>query len=399
MNYFKPHSIDDILEMKHRGDAEGATLEYKSSLIFNQKNEKVFGSLSNEITAFANAIGGIVIIGIEEDNQRRIAEIAPITDSTKHESWLEDGLLACVSPSLRISIERIDVDGGHILVIDAPPSLNAPHQAADKRYYARRLFRVDPLLAYEVDDIRRRVASSPDGATLSILFQGGSVSFSIKNEGIGPIFDTSIQIEGVENASIAQQWSPGLSRPYTEPFRIIHPGETRHFPCAGFQFFQKHLEDRMDVHLHYADKDGNKCQKSYTYYLKDFHTTFRLKAPYEEVLEQGVKQLERIERTLTDVANDAKTIRERAFHPTGLNFSKSTLDTLIKGAAVKWPGEFLSYEAIAEILEVDIETALKIQQELFAVSQYIGGKNKALKDIELPDDIKERVRQRLILPD
>ncbi|MEO1243966.1 MAG: ATP-binding protein [Pseudomonadota bacterium] len=397
MNYLKPHTIDDILEMQRRGDEEGATLEYKSSRIFSQKNEKIFESLSREITAFANAIGGVLIIGVE-DQERRIADIVPITDSTKHESWLEDGLLACISPSLQISIDRIDAENGHILVIDVPPSRNAPHQAADKRFYARRLFRVDPLLTYEVDDIRRRVASSPNGASLSIIFQSGSVSFSIKNEGIGPIFDVSVQIEGVENTTIAQQWTPGLGRPYTEPFKIIHSGETRYFLSAGFEFFQKHLEDRMNVCLYYTDEDEKKHQKNFTYYLQDFHNTFSPNAPYKDVFEKGIKQLERVERTITDLANNAESIQDSAFHPTGLNFSKTTLAVLSNRAEVMWPGEFLSYEGIAEVLEIDIETALKIKRELFGASHHIGGENKALEEIDLPDDIKKRIRQRLILP-
>ena len=397
MHYFKPDTLDDLYEMKRRGDEEGATLEYKSSRIFNQKNEKVFESLSKELTAFANTIGGALIIGVE-DEQRRIAEIAPITDSTKHESWLEDGLLTCISPSLQITIKRIDADGGHILVIDVPPSRNAPHQAADKRYYARRLFRIDPLLAFEVDDIRRRIASSTNGANLSVIFDSGSISFSINNEGIESIFDASIQVDGIENTSIAQQWSPGLTRPYTEPFRVIHSGETRHFPGAGFEFFQRNLEDRMEVSLHYTDEFGKSHQRSYTYFLKDFHNTHSLKVRSEELLSQGVKQLERIDQSIADLVNNIKLIRESAFHPTGLNLSRTTLAALSNQAEIKWPGESLSYEAIAEVLEIDIDTAIKIQRELFGASCFIGGTNKALEDIDLPDDVKERICQRLILP-
>ncbi|PBB52315.1 MULTISPECIES: ATP-binding protein [Mesorhizobium] len=167
MAYFRPRTNHDILEMKERGDAEGAALEYKSSRLFEQKNEKVFETLSKELTGFANAIGGVLIIGIEEDSERRISDIRPIQDPSRNETWLEDGLLSRISPSLQISIERIDVESGHLLVLDVPPSRNAPHQAADKRFYARRLFRIDPLLPFEVEDIRRRVSSLSSGASLS----------------------------------------------------------------------------------------------------------------------------------------------------------------------------------------------------------------------------------------
>lgn len=398
MTYFRPRTIDDILEMKERGDAEGATLEYKSSRLFEQKNDKVFETLSKEVTGLANAMGGILVIGIEEDSERRISDIRPIQDPSRNETWLEDGLLSRIAPSLQISIERIEVESGHLLVLDVPPSRNAPHQAADKRFYARRLFRLDPLLPFEVEDIRRRVSSLSSGASLSITFESGRVTFSIRNDGLGHIFDVSIRIDGVENLSIAQQWTPGLDRPYTEPFRIIHSGETRNFLGAGFEFLRELLDDRMDVHLHYTDEDGKEHQKTYTYYLKDFHSTYRIKSPNEEVLEQGIKRLENIERTLTNLSRDVKTMQENAFHPTGLNMSRTTLTALSNRADVKWPGQFLTFQALAEVLEIDIESALTIQRELFGAWHHFGGVNKPLADIDLPDDVKERIRQRLIVP-
>jgi|GEM_PF-5075548 len=113
MTYLRPRTLDDILEMKERGDSEGATLEYKSSRLFEQKNDKVFETLSKEVTALANAIGGILIIGLEEDNDRRIANIVPVQDPLRSETWLEDGLLSRITPSLQLSIERIEVESGH----------------------------------------------------------------------------------------------------------------------------------------------------------------------------------------------------------------------------------------------------------------------------------------------
>ncbi|MCF3592909.1 ATP-binding protein [Rhodobacteraceae bacterium LMO-12] len=398
MAYLIPRTIHDIQEMKERGDSEGATLEFKSSRLFEQKNDKVFETLSREVTALANAIGGALIIGVEEDGEKRISEIVPIQDTAKDEEWLENGLLSRISPSLQLSIERIEAEGGHLLILDVPASRNAPHQAADKRYYSRRLFRVDPLLSYEVDDIRRRVSSSSTGPSLSLMFEGGGVSFSIKNDALGDVFDVSIQIDKIENSVIAQQWTPGLDRPYTEPFKIIHSGETRNFLGVGFEFLKKHLDDRMDVSLIYFDGEGKQHEKTYTYYLKDFHSTFRLKSPNEDVLDQGVERLENIERSLKELSRSLKTIQDSAFHPTGLNFSKTTLETLSTKANVKWPGQFLTFQALAEILEVDFEVALKVQHEIFGASHLAGGTNQPLEEIDLPEEVKERIRQRLILP-
>lgn len=398
MTYFVPKTLDDILEMKERGDSENATLEFKSCRLFNQKNDKVFELLSKEITAFANSIGGVLIIGIEENDDRGISEVVPITDQKKHESWIEDGLLSRITPSLHFSVNRIEIDEGHILVINVPASRNAPHQSADKRYYARRLFRVDQLLAFEIDDIRRRTVASAGGANLSVLFQSGAISFEIENTGIGPIFDIWIAIEGIENNAIAREWTPGLSRPYTDPFKIIHPKEKRSFPGAGFHFFQNHLEDQMDITLHYTDEDEKKHQQTYTYYMKDFDSTTRFKAPQEELIEQGVQNLERLEKTLSNLSRDIHEMRESAFLPSGFNLSKTTLSFLAGEENVKWPGSALSFQALAEILEVDFETALKIQREVFGAAHYVGGQNTPLKEVELPEEVKEKIAHRLVLP-
>lgn len=398
MPYFIPQTLEHILEMRDRGDSESATLEFKSCRLFDQKNDKIFETLSKEITALANSIGGVLIIGVEEDGDRRISEIVPVADGKKDEAWIEDGLLSRITPSLNLAITRIETVGGHLLVIDVPPSLNAPHQSADKRYYARRLFRVDPLLAFEIDDIRRRVAAVASGASLSVLFQSGEISFVIANEGIGAVFNVWIQIDGIENSAIAENWTPGLGRPYTEPFRIVHPGENRNFPGAGFDFFHSHLDDRMDVSLHYTDIDGNKCRKSYTYYLKDFHSTIRLSSPQENLIERGVNNLEKLERRISDLVRDIHEIRERAFHPSGFNLSRTTLSVLSGEKNVKWPGEVLSFQALAEVLDVDLETASKIQQDVFGAAHYIGGSNMPLDEIELTDQVKDKIRQYLKLP-
>lgn len=398
MSYYVPQTLEHILEMRDRGDFESATLEFKSCRLFDQKNDKIFDTLSKEITALANSIGGVLIIGVEEDADRRISEIVPVADGRKNEGWIEDGLLSRIMPRLYFAIARIEADGGHLLVIDVPPSRNAPHQSADKRYYARRLFRVDPLLAFEVDDIRRRAASIASGASLSVMFQDGTILFAITNEGIDAVFNVWIEVDGIENSAIAQVWTPGLGRPYSEPFRTIHSGEKRVFLGAGFDFFQRHLEDRMDVTLHYEDADQNNHRKTCTYYLQDFQSSVRMSSPQEELIKAGTESLEKLERKLSDLARDIHEIRQRAFHPTGINLSRTTLSVLSGEENVKWPGEALSFQALAEILDVDLETAIKVQEEIFGATHYVGKRNTSLDESDLPDQVKNKIRQYLKLP-
>ena len=398
MDYFKPQSLSDIQEMQERGDAEGPNLEYKSSKLLSQKNERVFESLSKEVTAFANSIGGVLIIGVEEDSDRRISEISPISDETKTDSWLEDGLLSRINPSLRIDILKVDVGNGHLLIIDVPASRSAPHQASDKRFYARRLFRVDPLLAYEVDDIRRRSIENPQGAYLSISARNGGIDFTIKNQQSTPIYDVDIKVSGITNASIAEQWSPGLSRPYTEPFKIIHPGDSFSFLGAGYEFFAKQLKDEMKVTLSYSDVDGGLHQTEYFYFLKDLESRVTKKTPLETALAEGFKHLEGIKDSLSRISDTMRDIKESAVHPTGLNLSKTTLSALAGREDFKWSGPHLSFQALAEVLEVESDEAYEIYRGLFGASHYVGGSNKSIDELELSDEVKAKILKKLTIP-
>jgi len=47
---------------------------------------------------------------------------------------------------------------------------------------------------------------------------------------------------------------------------------------------------------------------------------------------------------------------------------------------------------------VDFETAVKIQQEVFGAAHYLGGRNTPLDEIDLPDQVKNKIRQYLKLP-
>lgn len=46
MPYFVPQTLEHILEIPDRGESENATLEFKSCRLFDQKNDKIFETLS-----------------------------------------------------------------------------------------------------------------------------------------------------------------------------------------------------------------------------------------------------------------------------------------------------------------------------------------------------------------
>lgn len=59
-----PKTETEIRALAELREAEGPFLEYKSSRLFEAKNDKIFETLSKELTAFANAAGGVLIIAL-----------------------------------------------------------------------------------------------------------------------------------------------------------------------------------------------------------------------------------------------------------------------------------------------------------------------------------------------
>jgi hypothetical protein len=398
MAYRVPKTADDILRLKEDREPENPYLEYKSGMLLAAKNEKVFETLSREITAFGNSAGGVIIIGADEDNDRCISALSPVADASKTDSWIEDGLLPRVSPPISFDVQTLDVEGGRIFIINVPASPAAPHQASDRRYYARRLYRVDPLLAYEVDDIRRRVEASPLRVTSSLWFESGLINFRIKNEGLSPVFDVSMSVEGIKSEDIAKQWTPGLNRPYTEPFKVIHPDSDLSFLGGGFDFFKKELTDSFVTIVKFSDERGIEHKERRQYYLKDLETAQMPETRTEKSLGEIKEQVSKIGEALRDLANVASAINESAFHASGLNLSGTTLSALSGDENWKWAGENLNFLALAEILDISSDDAVKIWQEMYGAHNLMGGRNVSIDDLNVDEEVKAKIRTHLKPP-
>ncbi len=100
-----------ILEM-----GEGQHLEFKQS---------VSSSLSREFTAFANAEGGTVVIGVDDKN--RIVGIKPGNRLT---SQIEDIARNC-DPAVRITIHQEKHEGKTILIVDVTEGEHKPYSCSD----------------------------------------------------------------------------------------------------------------------------------------------------------------------------------------------------------------------------------------------------------------------------
>lgn len=94
---------------------EGYNAEFKFSVPSKVKE------LTEEVCAFANAAGGVLLIGIDDSNK-----IVGVTIDNKVRSAIQNSLNE-ITPQLQCSLSLIDVDGKTIGVIEVPSGPNKPY--------------------------------------------------------------------------------------------------------------------------------------------------------------------------------------------------------------------------------------------------------------------------------
>jgi len=106
-------NADDIKLLVASG--EGYNAEFKISVPSKVKE------LSEEICAFANASGGVLLIGVNDANEIKGVQI----DNTKR-SAIQNSIQE-ITPHLSCSLSFVDVDGQNIGVIEVPSGANKPY--------------------------------------------------------------------------------------------------------------------------------------------------------------------------------------------------------------------------------------------------------------------------------
>ncbi|MFB0535841.1 MAG: helix-turn-helix domain-containing protein, partial [Anaerolineae bacterium] len=130
---------------------EGQTLEWKSPRIHPR-------DLATTLIAFANADGGRLLIGIEDDGT--VSGVDPVADRQQVERLLRAAYEFC-TPSVQIEYQFAPYRGHQVLVIDVPVSARV-HSHNNGRVYLRVLDRDQPLSADE---------------TLRVAFAKGQASY------------------------------------------------------------------------------------------------------------------------------------------------------------------------------------------------------------------------------
>lgn len=107
--------LDSINLLSIVNSGEGYNAEFKVNLPSNLK------SITEEVCAFANASGGVVLIGVDDKNT-----IKGVTLDNSKRSALQNSL-GEISPLLQCDFYMVEVEGKSVAVIEVPSGLNKPY--------------------------------------------------------------------------------------------------------------------------------------------------------------------------------------------------------------------------------------------------------------------------------
>lgn len=157
-------SISDIQSLIDNSVEESTELEYKRS--FAKANPKWKEELAKDISAMANANGGIFIYGLAEkavSNGHSIPEmIMPVPSTEMTKDQLSQLLSSNISPKINnIDISVLSLEGGNVFVLHVPKGITAHQNRINHLYYIRRNATVEVMEDYEIRDVMNRQSNPP----------------------------------------------------------------------------------------------------------------------------------------------------------------------------------------------------------------------------------------------
>ncbi len=125
-------SLDELTEADLRAlidiaARESTSLEFKREM-YQRRDPGHTREALRDVAAIANADGGVLIIGMEEDGQGTARQLIPVPDAEAEANRLVHLCLAHIAeriPGLRAV--RVPVNGGDVVVVRIPQSYRRPH--------------------------------------------------------------------------------------------------------------------------------------------------------------------------------------------------------------------------------------------------------------------------------
>jgi predicted HTH transcriptional regulator len=155
---WKEKDIDDL----YSGEiGESLTLEYKRSEALT-KDANHRKELFKDVSAMANASGGIIIYGMKEVDNKPDGTDDGLDPNVVTKEQIENVLMSNINPPIEdLLIKPVELTskgtGNVVYVLHIPAAKSrGPHQAPDFRYYKRFNFKSEPIRDNDVRDLMRR---------------------------------------------------------------------------------------------------------------------------------------------------------------------------------------------------------------------------------------------------
>jgi predicted HTH transcriptional regulator len=149
---------ESLLKFIKLGLEEGAQVDYKEALSGTSKKES-YKEFLKDISAFANAHGGLLIVGVKEPDDGLLLEnqIVGITDGVNLSKDLERVAATSIDPRIPgLLIKTVQLPNNtHVIIVFIPPSMNKPHMVSYKKhrsFYIRHSASSVPMTAHEIRD-------------------------------------------------------------------------------------------------------------------------------------------------------------------------------------------------------------------------------------------------------
>lgn len=156
-----PKTIQDLQRLIDDNVEESQQLEYKAAQAL--QNITVGKDIAKDVSAMANASGGVIIYGIKEYNakeKKHLPEsITPIQRAEFSKERLEQLINSNISPKIEgITIHPIALNESEVVYVVGIPQSHTAHQSTkDYLYYRRYNFEILPMQDYEIRDVMNRL--------------------------------------------------------------------------------------------------------------------------------------------------------------------------------------------------------------------------------------------------
>lgn len=378
-----PRSIGEIQNLIAAGVQESLHLDYKrSAALPADRNDKAKAAIAKDVSAFANADGGVLIYGVEEENHLGARLDGGVSDVAWSRETLENIILSTIAPRVD-GVEVLQLphqSGTSVYVVAVPRGVRGPYQETYTHAYFKRFnFKNVPMEDYEIRDVRSRRDSYPPLVDVELVIREGYwIDIVVTNPGDAIARNVSFSFSP-DVPEVTQKNAPNF---LTRGLKYFPPGRQHRMTCGFtldvFNDDTGAYPSEFDVMVQYDDpRTGHRMTDTFVMDVNVFLNTPLIQSPEYELRDKLKDLFEKLTKELASLRTSID-----AFGPliggTGLDLSITTLRNLLRVREgnddfERMDASWCTAAAFKELLEVPWSVANNIEH-FFRYRARQGGK-------------------------